>query len=392
MGLAERVNLDANATYGLLPEVQRGLVQLLPELGGNPSSIHFSGQRARGIIEEARAQVGAALALGPRDMVIFTSGATEANNTFIQGVDALERTVRERGEPRFLTSAIEHPSVLEPARALRVLGWQIDEVYPGESPAMLLESFATAVTPLTRAVSLMMANNETGELLPIREIFSRVRACSSALCHSDITQAFGRVPLRFSEVEADAVSFSGHKLGSLPGVGVLVLRDGVRLPPLLRGGVQEQRQRAGTENVLGIASLAIALQSIERRRTALGANLERFLTPILKACPEIALVRASFPRIPNTACLHLPGLSAADLVVALDLAGVEISFGSACASGKPDPSHVLLALGLSEATARECVRVSVRSEYPEGALARAAEIFIGVVGNLRNAYPKVAHG
>ena len=238
----------------------------------------------------------------------------------------------------------------------------------------------------------MLANNETGEMLPVREIFEQVRARSSALCHSDITQAVGRVPVIFSELEADAISFSGHKIGALSGIGVLVVRAGVRLPPLLRGGVQEQRQRAGTENVLGIASLAIALQSLEQRRGALGANLECFLRPLRAAYPEITVLRESLRRLPNTACLHIPGVSGAELVVALDLAGVEVSFGSACASGKPDPSHVLLALGFSEEVARECVRVSVRGEYPVGALSRASEVFAQVLANLRGTLPLVAHG
>ena len=385
----DRVYLDANATFGPIPEVAELLRTFDPATLGNPSSVHRTGQRARAVIEEVRAEVRTALSLAAEDSVIFTSGATEANNAVFQGVRALAYAHRDGRGLHAMVSAIEHPSVLEPARALRTEGWLVDEVTPPslEDP-FAAEQFAGRLSPDTRLVSVMLANNETGELLPVRDVFAAARVRSQAFCHSDITQALGRMPLSLSSIGADAVSLSGHKLGALSGVGALVLRGGVELAPTLLGGPQEERRRAGTENVLGIATLGVALRAmrrdLDRRIGAFQRTRDALVDALLEHVADVSVVRSAVPRIPNTACLRIRGVSAADLVVALDCAGVELSFGAACASGKPDPSPTLRALGLSEDDARECLRVSVRAEYQPGAIEYATCAMVEAIQRARD--------
>jgi len=306
---------------------------------GNPSSVHGHGRRARRLIEAARGRLGERLDVAP-DRVVFTSGGTEANHLALLGLPG----------PR-LVSAIEHPSILEAVPdAVRV------PVQPdGRLDLAALAELLARLRPAL--VSLMLANNETGVIQPVAEA-ARLAHAHGALLHCDAVQAFGKLPLAPTSLGADLVTLSAHKLGGPPGVGALVVREGLEPTPLQRGGGQEQRRRAGTENLPGIVGFAAALEPttdwdairVLRDRLEAGARAIR---------PDAVVVGATAERLPNTTCLLIPGLAAETQLMALDLAGVAVSSGAACSSGKVGPSHVLAAMGLPPEAARCAVRVSL---------------------------------
>lgn len=302
------IYLDHNASAPLHPSAREAM---LPWLGqpGNAFSAHGVGRRAAAAIEDAREVVAGLAGVAPK-AVIFTSGATEAN-----------ATVLSRG--RWLVSATEHPSVLS---------WAAGEI-PVDSHGVLDLPFLHAHAGDFDGISVMLANNETGVVQPIAEVAAIARSHGLRL-HVDASQAPGRVPL----VPADFVTLSAHKLGGPQGIGALLTRHPVE--PLLRGGPQERGQRAGTHNVAAIVGFGAAVRTLELFDPTLRDRLE---TGLLAAGGRIAGRGA--PRIPNTSCVGFPGVDTNDLVVALDLAGISVSAGSACASGSPEPSHVLRAMG-----------------------------------------------
>jgi cysteine desulfurase len=371
---AQPINLDANASYGCLPEVIEGVREALGAL--NPSSIHAGGQRARALIERARDSVAALLGLRRKERIIFTSGATEANATALFSPFATAKA-GERGPPLWLTSALEHHSVLEPFARLSRMG------FPGEilsAPAGFLtpESVAAWLSPETRIISFMYANNETGHLSPISDVARTIKRHSpECLIHVDAVQLLGKSDTRLFDDPIDSASFSAHKIGGLSGVGALVIRDGMPFEPLLMGGAQEVRHRAGTENVPGIVAFGLAAEIVQRGLSARIQKLRadrRFVEAELRR--EIEHLVFNHPLeggLPNTVNVTFPGLRADDLVVALDLAGVLVSSGAACASGKPEPSHVLKALGLTDEAARATIRISLRADHTEEELSRAVK-------------------
>lgn len=358
------VNFDANASHSALPEVGE-LVRAWGAEMANPSAPHKLGQRARMMVEDARASLLELLGLGDGYEVIFTSGATEANNL----------AVANSGSGTILTSAVEHPSILEAVgqtgRGILIdpFGWSLPEREV---------SF----------VSFMLANNETGSLLPVRDVFAAARQrWPNALTHCDAVQAVGKWAGSFSELEADALTVSGHKFGALSGSGALVVRRGVEILPQILGGAQEGRRRAGTENVIGITSIGVAARAIRRTLAARVAAMERSRTRVidqLSAELPDAIFHSFSPEVlPNTMSVRFPGVRADDLVVACDLEGVCISSGAACSAGKQLPSHVLMALGLSEAETRETVRISLEGEYQAGELERGCEAIVRAVRRMR---------
>lgn len=376
------INFDANATYGCLPEVIEGVRSFLSEDLLNPSSIHLGGQRARGLIEEARDSVGALVGASKKDKVIFTSGATEANNWVFS-------EVRERAlalnipDPKAITTSIEHPSILEAASRF---GVKLIEISP--SVESNVQEILRAA-PSALLASIMYVNNETGFLFPVKDIFREIRSISpNILLHSDAVQALGKIDFSFSELGSDLVSISGHKIGSLSGVGALVIKDGVSISPFIAGGAQEGRLRAGTENVVGIISFGIAAKEALRTLAERKANYERYRAFFEREISSlnaslggeaVSLLNLSDPHLSNTFSLRVRGLRGDDLVVALDLEGIAVSSGSACSSGKPEPSHVLLALGYSEEVARETIRVSFKASYAPCEFERGVQILISTI-------------
>lgn len=353
------IDCDANATYA--PD--RVLCEILAaEWGnlGNPSALHRAGQRARARIEDARVAVRALVGARPESAVVFTSGATEANNTCI-AAGALRTG-------RLISSQLEHPCVREPLRALGNCGREVVLLAPSSTGEIEVSAVAEALAPETALVSLMAANNETGVLTAIEAVTECVRqSAPQALIHTDAAQLVGKGDVNFERLGVDLLTLSAHKIGGLSGVGAIVVRSGIDLAPLLRGGPQEGKVRAGTENVLGIVAFGVVAELVRTQLAERICSMRRvrdeFEQLLLTSLPECAIQGANAARLPNTSSVYIPGIRGDDLVVALDLQGILISSGAACSSGKPEPSHVLLAMGVGEAQARSTVRVSFRADH-----------------------------
>jgi len=354
------IDCDANATYSPDERI-RGVISSCLEDLGNPSSLHRSGQRARAAIEEARASVKSLIGAGDKDTVVFTSGATEANNTAIAAV-------ADRTGP-ILSASTEHPCVLQPLKRLAARGRAVTFLSPNSDGMITPEALSAALTPDTSLVSIMAANNETGVINPIAAIAERVREFApQSLIHTDAAQLLGKGHVSMKALGVDLLTVSAHKIGALSGTGAICIRDGVEIDPLLLGGPQESKLRGGTENVLGIAvfgavSAMIMAQLAERCEIMKGAR-DLFEESIARAIPGAVVNGADAPRLPNTSSVYIPGVRADDLIVAMDLERILISSGAACTSGKPEPSHVLKAMGQDEERTRSTVRVSFRADLP----------------------------
>lgn len=353
--MANRVYLDWNATTPLRPEAKAAMAAAW-ELSGNPSSVHAEGRQARRLVEDARAAVAAAVGAVPRN-VVFTSGGTEANAL------ALSPGLRSgSGAPlrRLLVSAVEHPSVMAGGRFASEVISRIAVTRSGVVNLGDLRARLASAPPAL--VSIMAANNETGALQPIHEAAQIVHE-AGGLLHVDAIQALGKIPLNIKEIGADLLTLSGHKIGGPKGVGALVVAEGTSsVEPLLRGGGQERGHRAGTENVAGIAGFGAAVKAamgaMEADRPRLEALRAR-LEAGLRQTPDAIIFAEDAPRLPNTTLFTVPGLRAETAVIGFDLEGVAVSSGSACSSGKVQPSHVLEAMGFGADLAQGAVRLSL---------------------------------
>ena len=353
--MPDRIYLDWNATAPLRPEAREAMAAAW-ELSGNPSSVHAEGRHARRLVEDARAAVARAVGALPRN-VVFTSGGTEANAL------ALTPGLRRDSVPpveRLLVSAIEHTSVLAGGRfsteAIGTIGVTSSGLLDLDRLRATLQGGPAAL------VSVMMANNETGAVQPVAEAAEIVHA-AGGLLHVDAIQALGKIPFDIKGLNADLITVSGHKIGGPKGAGAVVLAEGVRgLEPLLRGGGQELGRRAGTENVAGIAGFGAAV------RAAMGSlendairieNLRNRLEKGLRQTPGAIVFSGDVPRLPNTTLFTVPGMRAETAVIGFDLEGIAVSSGSACSSGKVQPSHVLEAMGFGPKIAQGAVRLSL---------------------------------
>jgi cysteine desulfurase len=350
----QRSYLDYNATAPLRPEVREAVADALGH-AGNPSSVHAEGRAARAAIEEARGRVASLAGARPED-VIFTSGGTEANVTVLAEPAADESW-------QLYLSAIEHPSVLSGGRFHPETTTMIPVTADGVADLAVLAKTLEKHKPGGRRplVSLMAANNETGAIQPVREAADIVHEAGGRL-HSDAVQAAGRIPLDMTSLGTDMLTLSAHKIGGPKGVGALVLKEGVRVEPLIKGGGQEGRRRAGTENVPGIVGFGVAAELAAKELgdvAALAALRDQLEEGVRAVAADAVIVSASAPRLPNTSCIAVPGVKAETLVIGLDLAGIAVSAGSACSSGKVETSHVLEAMGLSPEIAGGAVRVSL---------------------------------
>lgn len=348
--------LDYNATAPLRPEARAALLAAL-EAPANPSSVHRFGRAARGLADTARGQVAELVGAEAR-RVVFTSGGTEANNLALRL--AMEGAA---GVKSLVITGIEHDSVLRPARHSGLPTYEVVAGADGVVSLAAIEATlgaARSAHPGPALVAVMLANNETGAIQPVAEA-ARLAHASGALLLCDAVQAAGKIPVDLSQLDADFLTLSAHKLGGPTGVGALVTRDDWTPAPLLRGGGQEKGMRAGTENLGGIAGFGAAAAAAQYGLYGMKSVLalrDRLQAGLLAACPE-APVYGTGPRLPNTLCVGMPGVPAETQVMALDLAGVAVSAGSACSSGKVTPSHVLTAMGLPEQAAREAIRFSL---------------------------------
>ena len=353
--MPDRVYLDWNATTPLRPEAREAMAAAW-DFCGNPSSVHAEGRQARRLVEEARAAVAAAVGALPRN-VVFTSGGTEAN--------ALALTPglrRGTGFPveRLLVSAIEHTSVLAggrfPPEAIGTIGVTSSGLLDLDRLRAKLEGGPPAL------VSVMLANNETGAVQPVAEAAETVHA-AGGLLHVDAIQALGKICCDIKVLNADLVTVSGHKIGGPKGVGAVALAEGVRgLDPWLRGGGQELGHRAGTENVAGIAGFGAAAKAARGARESDAIRLESLRNRLERGLRETRgtiVFSGDVPRLPNTTLFTVPGLKAETAVIGFDLEGIAASSGSACSSGKVQPSHVLKAMGFGPEIAEGAVRLSL---------------------------------
>lgn len=365
-----RLYLDANATEPLRPEARAALLAAL-EITGNPSSVHAEGRAARRVLEDARERLAAAVGLAPA-AVVFTAGGTEANATVLAGCAAEGR--------RVLASATEHDSV---RRAVP----EASRIPVDRDGVIDLAALATALAdPRAAAVAVMLANNETGTLQPIAEVAALCRRAGARL-HVDAVQAPGRLPLGdLGALGADTIALSAHKAGGPKGAGALLLASGWWPGPLIRGGGQERGMRAGTEPLPAIAGFAAAAAAAEAWRAAGGAARlaglrDAILAGLAARVPHAVPIAAGAPRLANTLCVALPGVAAATQVMALDLAGVAVSAGAACSSGKVAESHVLRAMGLGP-LAGTAIRVSLPWDTTDDAPARFLDAYAAMAARL----------
>ena len=379
--MRDRVYLDWNATTPLRPEA-RSAMEAAFNISGNPSSVHSEGRAARKLIEDARSAIAAAVGADQRN-IVFTSGGTEANALALG-----PGLCRAGGEPVqcLIVSAIEHPSVLAGGRfaqgAIQVAPVLPSGVFDLTSLAGLLESGPPAL------VSVMLANNETGAIQPIPEVAALVHGAGGVL-HVDAVQAFSKMPINIKALGADILTVSAHKVGGPKGIGAVVASAGIEgLHALIRGGGQEQGRRAGTENVAGIAGFGAAV------RAAIGAMdvdaprmkaLQERLEIGLRNHPGTVIFSDAVSRLPNTTLVSAPGLKAETAVIGFDLEGIAVSSGSACSSGKVQPSHVLQAMKADPALLQGAIRLSLGWDTTEADIDRCLEAWIKLSGVLRKA-------
>ncbi len=365
-----RTYLDHNATAPLRPEAA-GAMAVAIGVCGNPSSVHHEGRRARAIIETAREQVAKLVNAKPLE-VIFTAGATEANNWVVSG----------GAWTTILSAEIEHDSVRGPlansGATLRTLAVSGDGVVPVEEIAH--HALSAPATDGRTLVMLQMANNETGVLQPVADAAPICREHGLHI-HTDAVQMPGRLSIDFAGLGVDTLSLSSHKLGGPAGAGALIIRDGIKLASFITGGGQERRRRAGTENLIGIAGFGAAAEaaSIDVSATArLGRLRDRLEAGIREITPSAVIVGVGSQRLPNTTSVAMPGQAAETLVIKLDLAGFAVSAGAACSSGKVGASHVLTAMGLAPEIANNAIRLSLGWNSSEADVTAFLEVW-GVV-------------
>ncbi len=378
------VYLDHNATTPIDPEVLKAMLPLLEQEWGNPSSIHSVGTRARKKVEAARRQIAQVLNCTAR-RILFTGGGSEADNLAIRGiVDATEVN-----PPHLVTSTIEHPAVLATCRALEAKGVKVTYLPVNGVGQVELQSLREALCPQTVLVSIMLANNETGVIQPVRELAAIARE-HGVLFHTDAVQALGKMPIDVEALGVDLLSLSGHKIYGPKGVGALYVRQGITLIPQITGGSQEGGLRAGTENVSGIVGFGTACELAARRLAGGEAqrltNLRDQLEERLKVLvPGARRNGHAVHRLANTLNITLPQLRGESLVLFLDRLGVRFSSGSACKSGNPDPSHALLAMGLSSEDAHCAIRLSLGAETTAADIDYVLECFSQTLGDTRSA-------
>jgi len=376
----QRFYFDHNATTPVSQEVLEAMLPVMTEVYGNASSIHHFGQTARKMLDDARKQVAGMLGAEPQE-IVFTSGGTEADNLAILGVAS-------GTAGHMVTTTFEHPAVLAAAG-------QLDHtLVPVDAHGMVdPDAIRQALRPETKVISVMHANNEVGTIQPIAEI-AQIAAEAGVVMHSDGVQAVGKLPVNVAELGMGLYAISGHKIGAPKGVGALYVRKGVALRPMMFGGRHERERRAGTENVAGIVALGRAAEWLAdegdaetRRQGALRDRLER---SILDRIPDTRVNGAGSRRVTNTTNIRFEGIDSDALLIALDLKGFAVSSGAACSSGAPEPSHVLLAMGLNRLEARSSIRFSLGRSNTIEQVDALVEALVDSVAHLRKLAPAYA--
>jgi cysteine desulfurase len=374
-----RIYLDHNATTPLDPRVLDAMLPILREGFGNPSSLHWFGQQARAAVDMAREKVAALIGASPGE-IVFTGSGTEADNMALRGAVAAAREPRRR----VVYSTIEHHAVMNTAKALAEEGVPVESARTSADGRVDIDDLRAKVGDGTALVAVMLANNETGVVEPVGEVV-RIARERGALIHCDAVQAAGKIPVDVRALDVDTLAVSAHKIYGPKGVGALYVRSGTRLKSFVRGGSQERNRRAGTENVAGIVGLG---RAAELAREDMGAESARLsdlrdrLERKLLAIPG-AQRNGDASRVPNTANLSFAGVEAESLVMALDLAGLAVSTGAACAAGAVEPSHVLRAMGLPLDRVQASLRFSLGRGTTAEQVDRAATLVAEAVDKQR---------
>lgn len=378
------VYLDNNATTAVAPEVVEAMLPFFKDLWGNPSSMHAFGGQVRQYVDNARQQIAGFIG-ADRSEIIFTSCGTESNNMAIRGT--MEASAERLN---FITTRVEHPAVLEPARALKDHGYNVIELDVDSSGQIDLGQLKRALGYGPALVSIMWANNETGVMFPIGEITEMVKS-AGGIMHTDAVQAVGKLPIDLHNIKVDLLSLSGHKLHAPKGVGALYVRKGTRIAPLLLGGHQEGGKRGGTENVPYIVGLGkaceLASHNISDEMTRVSALRDRLQKGILEKCPDAVVNGDQAHRLPNTLNISFLYIEGESILYHLSDLGIAASSGSACTSGSLEPSHVIRAMGVPFIAAHGSIRLSLSRYNTDDDIDYVLEQLPPIIKRLRNISP-----
>ncbi len=383
--MLKRVYLDHNATTPLYGEVIQAMLPFLEENWGNPSSIHWASREPRRAIDEARGKVAALINSEPNELVVTGSGS-EGNNCAIKG---LAQSPDRKGN-HIVVSSVEHSSVLNTCKYLANTGFTIDYLKVDSKGMIDFDTLKDSITDKTVMISVMYANNETGNIYPIEQIGELAKE-RGALFHCDAVQAAGKIPIDVKKMKVDLLTLSGHKLYAPKGIGALYIRRGVKLLPLIHGGHHERNRRAGTENVAGIAGFGkaceVALASMDKNAARLTKLRDRLHQGILDSIDQVTLNGHSSKRLPTTLNLSFDHVDGESLLLSLDMKGIAASSGSACTSGSVEPSHVLLAMGVPMKLALGSIRFSLGTESSKEEIDYLLEVLPPIVERIRSMSP-----
>jgi len=386
-----RVYLDNSATTAMSPEVIEAMLPYFSDEMGNAQSVHSFGQRSKAALEKARRQVAELLNASPTE-IVFLSGGTEADNFAIRGIAEAHR---DRGN-HIITTQIEHPAVLSTCEALEKTGFRVTYLPVSREGLVHISDLRDAISEDTTLISVMLANNETGTIQPIEEIAevvaeARATGRRQLHLHTDAVQAVGKIPVDVERSRVDLLSLSAHKIHGPKGVGALFVRKGTRLSKLLHGGHHERDRRAGTENVPGIVGFGraaeTALVQLNERMTRMRELRDYLERRVMSLVSDVSVNGDRARRVPNISNLSFNGVDGESLLIALDLKGIAVSTGSACASGSLEPSHVLQALGLSREEVRGSLRFSLSAYTTREEIDYAVSVLSETVARLREMIP-----
>ena len=385
----KRVYMDNAATTALRRDVLDAMMPYLTDIYGNPSSLHYFGQEAHKAVENARHQVASALNAEDNE-IVFTGCGTEADNMALKGI---AEKYQSKGK-HIITSSVEHHAILHTCEYLEKHGFEVTYLPVDEYGMVKAEQVRDAIRSDTILVSIMFANNEVGTIMPIKEIGAVCRE-KGVLFHTDAVQAVGHVAIDVKAMNIDLLSLSAHKLHGPKGVGVLYIRKGIVVPPLLHGGAQERRKRAGTENVAGIVGLGkaieIACSDIEGTSKRMCYLRDKLINGIEASIPEVKLNGHRTERLPGNVNFSIKYIEGESILLMLDINGIAASSGSACTSGSLDPSHVLLAMGMPHETAHGSLRLTLGDDTTEDDIDYVLEVLPEIVVKLRKMSP-LYHG
>ncbi len=381
----KRVYLDNAATTRLIPEVLNEMLPYMTDIYGNPSSPHYFGQQSAMAVDRARQQVASAINADPSE-IIFMSGGSEADNTAIRGI--AER-YSKKGK-HIITTAVEHHAVLHTCQLLEKQGYEVTYLPVDEYGMVTAEQVRDAMRDDTILVTIMFANNEVGTIMPIAEIGKLCRE-RKVFFHTDAVQAVGHLPIDVQAMNIDMLSMSAHKFHGPKGIGALYVRKGIIVPALIVGGAQERNRRAGTENVPGIVGMGKAIElacsDLEAKANKMMVLRDKLIREIPLRIPEVKLNGHPTSRLPNNVNYSIKYIEGESILLMLDLNGIAASSGSACTSGSLDPSHVLLAMGLTHEVAHGSVRMTLCDDTTEEDIDYVLEVLPKVAAKLRDMSP-----